>query len=695
MFSIVCRFCHLPTLSKKADDLYCCYGCHFSDTMVSNFKFLPLVRIFLSIFFYGILLVLRYFPDTFLGFSYQQILWIFFTLTTSMLILLGSPLFQYTLQSVHRGRWVASEALMIIAILFDYGYSFHLTLFGWDEANYPKSYVPFYLTGLFLITTHFVSLVEAYARRRSYQNVAAMYALRPSHANRLVKNEVVSIAISEMALGDICVVKPGEIIPCDGLILSGTTTVDESAFTGEPTILLKGRGERVTGGSLNRDGTLQVRMDVAHASQFVNKLVQTIHEAIAHPPKIQRVMEKGFPALVMAVCLVALGVYFYYGYWQNPMGLLYGLSVLVFMGLFVLLRMAPMVIVLAIGRVARNGILIRSGDLFQKIGFLDVLALDKTGTLTEADFVFSRLLLEKGVNQGEILSAIFSLEANSKHPLARGVQTHPWYVEIPQFPVKNFQRHVGLGIQGLIQERGRPDRFVAVGNQRFLKRNQMYISRSMREELDELESMGETVILCGWDKQVRALMSFSDTLKRDVKSLIGRLKKLGVHPIMVTGDHDELISHLAYAHGIEQSYTRCLPEEKTKKIANNQEKGLVVGMLSNSIDEREALQKADVSFLIGNGTGSLEGEFVSAMVFGHRLLSVVDLIAYSRRVYRTIKFSFILGILYGVGGIVLSIAGLLTPIGALVAMVVSSMVLILFPLSLGNVRFGAPSPDVS
>lgn len=690
MVSVFCDTCHLPALSKKNESFACCYGCELVKNLLGPGKVLFLTRVILSIFLYAILLLLKGYPEFFPKFSHQQILWVLFVLTTGILFLLGLPLFSYTLASLRRGRWVASEALIIFAILIDYAHSFHLTLFGWPTVadSYPQGYFPFYLVGLFLLVTHLVAAVEGYCRNLAHRDLSELVALRPTRARCIVKGQEIEVEVSKLKTGDVVKVLPGEVIPVSGIVLSGTTSVDESVFTGEKSILLKEKGERVTGASINRDGAIQVQVTEPVDSTFLESFIRLSHRAVASLPKIQGYFEKSFPLLILFTCLIALFCYFYYGFGDAPRGLLTALSVLVFMGLFTLVRVAPMVVAIAVGRSARNGVLLKDSEIFSRVSAMDHLFFDKTGTLTQARFIYSQFYLEKGVNQGTALSTLFSLESHSDHPLSKGVATHPWYVEVSRSPVKEFKSHAGLGICGIVCESGRPERFAAVGNVRFLKRFQMQVSRFMRDKIDELESMGETVILCGWEGQVRCLISFSDALRLDVKPLFSRLTKLHIQPIMITSDHDEMIAHLTYAHGLKQIYTRCLPEEKAKKIKNSQDKNHVVGMVSNSLaGEEEAFKQANVSFVVGTGT-QIPDERVGVLVLGDNLLRVVDFIAYARRAYRTIKFSFILGSLYGIGGIILAGLGWLTPISSLIAMTASSLLLTVFPLTLRRVRFG-------
>lgn len=405
------------------------------------------------------------------------------------------------------------------------------------------------------------------------EDLRQLAALVPLKARLIVKNQETETLVADLKEGDLVSVKAGEVIPVDGVIVSGATSVDESVLTAEPTLLFKQKGDLVTGATFNRDGPITVKLGLKPAEHFLSRVLSGLRAALCKTssPKMARVL----------------------------------------------------------GKLARQGIIIQSVEAVRHLARMNTLFFNKTGTLTEGKFSFSELFLEKEVNQGNFLSALFSLEAASDHPLARGVQTHPWFLEITQHPVKDFKVYPGLGVSGIFCERGKPERFVAAGNVRFLKRLQMQGSRGIREKIDELEAVGETVIVFGGDGVVRGLLSLADTPRPDVKPLMAALRKLKVTPVMVTGDHDELFSHLAHTEGLKQIYTRCLPEEKAAKIKVRKSKKDIVGMVGSSLDEEVPLKEAHVGILIGVGTRFPETPF-SVMILGKGLLKITEAIHEAR-----------------------------------------------------------------
>lgn len=627
-------------------------------------------------------------PDSYPFLEPPLFLFVLFVISSVNVILLWLPLAKFVFLSLRVGQWIGAEIFMTFISFLTYVILIVFTVMGYrlDTQN-STSLVLFSLIGPYLLLIYLSAYGEARLRRRSSSDIHKISQQQPKKALRLERYQKKWVNVADLNVGDRVEVQPGEEIPCDGVIESGTTSVDESLLTAETTILLKTKGQAVIGSSINRDATIVVRVVLAPQDHFLERMMDHIRESLLHIPRRETTDRWLIIFCVIAVLGVAAAAFFY-RFENIYISLSRSLTVLYIATFCQWARLTPIVLAMGLGRVARHGILIRSSTLFKKIAKIDFLFCEKTQTLTKGDFHFSQLFFERGVNQGTFLSSIFSLEAQSSHPLARAMSTHPWYIEIDQHRVEDFQSHPGLGICGRVCERGKRGHFAAVGNQRFLKRFQMQISRAMRERIEDLESMGETVILCGWEGQVKGLMSFTDTLRSDVKSFFAHLRSLRVKPVMITGDHDEMMGHLAYAHGLENIYTRCLPDEKSRKIKNRQEKGHLVGMLSNNLVSIQAIEQADVG-LIMETRENMTGKEAAVMVLGSRLLNITDLIQYARRVYQTTKWSLYLGLIYCMAGCLLAFLGFLGPLGALFAVIAVYFLLISYPLWLGRAEFRA------
>ncbi|HLD45928.1 MAG TPA: HAD family hydrolase, partial [bacterium] len=265
-----------------------------------------------------------------------------------------------------------------------------------------------------------------------------------------------------------------------------------------------------------------------------------------------------------------------------------------------------------------KGILVKKLSSLPKLADLDLLYLNKTGTLTQGTFVYAQHYLEQGSNQGQLLSTFFSLAAASHHPLAEALETHPWYHEITRHPVEELKEYPGLGVCGYINpSKGDHRFFAALGNLRFLKRMQMQVSRDMKNKIDDLEALGETVLLGGYDRFVRGVMSFADVLRTDIHSTLKEIQELQIEPAIITGDAEDDVSHLITELKLTKVYARCTPEEKAAKIEKDIADGKIVGFVGSQ-DYSLPFEKAHVSVSVDTGTQIID-QTADVLILGSRI----------------------------------------------------------------------------
>jgi cation transport ATPase len=252
------------------------------------------------------------------------------------------------------------------------------------------------------------------------------------------------------------------------------------------------------------------------------------------------------------------------------------------------------------------------------------------------------MFIETGTNQGQFLTAFFSLEAACNHPFAAAIESHPWYNEIQKAKIGDFKLHPGLGVCGTIRARDRREFFAAVGSLRFLKRLQMFISRDMKNQVEDLEAMGETVLLCGYDGQVKGIMSFSDVLRPQARSVLNRIKHAHIEPAIVTGDSEEAIAHLANSVGIKKVYSRCTPDEKASKIQREVAEGRMVGIVGSEDDDPECFKAAQVGISVDIGTRFHDTP--SILLMGSDLRLVSWLITQAQKHRRLTQVSFLVSL---------------------------------------------------
>lgn len=618
-----CPSCSLPYSAKNFQIVCCSFGCFVATLRHSPLRFWAIVVL-------PLLLSLLYGLPTFTDLNLTPSGLVPFYLPVSatlVLLFAGIPLAVFSFRSILNKLIYPAEAALLATFVGDFVWGFSLPV------DTPHRFLTMHLLPPLLLIT---CGTEAFFSIRWGQPLVSLRMRIPVKARLLVKNQETEIETSTLKEGDLVRVLPGEIIPCDGIITQGATSVDESRLTGEKTILLKQKNERVTGGSLNRDEALVIRIDQEPSAHIARRIARDV----ALSPGRESGSERHARLLFLAVGLLFLSSALLLAVTGRVGSALALVTLAGFLGW---IRLIAKIKASARGLMALSGILVKTTDSLEKTGRIKNLFFDKTGILTQGKFDFSQLYLEYGSNQGTVLSTIFSLETASNHPIAAGVKSHPWYSEVEKHSVKNVEIHPGLGICGTLLEKGKKERFAAVGNLRFLKRFQMQVSRGMRETVEQMEAVGETVVLCGWEGQVRGLMSLADALRPDTKPLFDALGHLSVKPVMITADHDQMISQLSYAHGLKEAYTRCLPDEKIKKIRNRQEKGELCGMVVCRTDDDEVALKADVALAIGLGTQSPPRQ-CPILILGEALSNISRIVRYSRSLTRLSAATLVTGI---------------------------------------------------
>lgn len=650
-----------------------------NDWMGSLIRFEKLktpLLFWLGLCVYVMILLVNYEGDALGLIASRAKFWILFGLQVGLILLLGLPLLQFVFKN--RFKFCLAQYFVLLIIVAD-------TLSAFTTTSYNPFFggsAVFYYSGLVLLLYHLISQFEGSLITKFLGDLKGIFDHHPMMARCIEKNQETEKAAHELKIGDRVSVLPGEIIPCDGIIVQGTTSVDESSLLSETAVFLKNKGDFVAGASLNRDGPILVEVTQNLSDHFLQHRSRVLEVALSQLPPLQNFI---FYFYLLAFLVLGLAVVGLTLLREESLGL-YPILILVFatFGFMRVHHLLPVSFLIGLVRLYQNGVSVKSTNILLKIYRLKELFFDKTGTLTKGKYHFSQTFLEQGVNQGEFLSNVFSLEKLADHPLAVGVQTHPWYAELSPNPVEGFEKQNGLGISGTILFRGDRNYFCAVGNQRFLKRFQMYISRALRDKIEELESIGETVILCGWDGRAKGLMSFSDSLRFDTNPFFVELKKLGIRPSIMTGDHEQMLTHLKYMYGIEQVYTRCLPEEKIKKLDSDHKKHMV-GFVADPLEEDRVFKAADVGIILGLGT-NLQSRDVDVLILGRRLDKLIHLLKFSNRTLAVIKMGLIGGFALGAGILLLAASQLLAPFTALLLLGLSSLMMATLPLYLKNVE---------
>jgi len=537
----------------------------------------------------------------------------------------------------------------------------------------------------------FGNAMEARAKRTTSAALRALADLQPARARVIRDGVEEDLPIEEVRPGDAVRVRPGERVPVDGTVLAGTSAVDESMVTGESLPVTRGVGDPVIGGTINGHGALLVAATTLGADSVVSRIVALMRSAQATRAPIQaladRVSAVFVPVVVGAATLTLLLWLGLAGEGAVVRGVAAAVSVLIIacpcaMGLAV-----PTAVMVATGRGAQLGLLIKGGEALQRAGELDTIVLDKTGTLTRGTPRLTDLVLHPGgPAEGELLRLAASVERASEHPLADAVVAAADARGLELAEVDAFEARPGLGASGTVERRA-----VAVGNAGFLEALGIDPAPLSGEAL-RLAEEGKSVIYAAVDGELAGLLAVADPPRPDARGMIARLRSLGLQPVMVSGDTPRAAGAVAREIGIDEVVAGVLPEGKVAEIVRLQRSGRVVAAAGDGINDAPALAQADVGIALGAGAGAtIEASDITLM--RGDLAGIPDAIELSRRTMRTMKENLFWAFFYNAIGIPVAAGALypffgilLSPILAGGAMAVSSVSVVTNSLRLARWR---------
>jgi Cu+-exporting ATPase len=522
--------------------------------------------------------------------------------------------------------------------------------------------------------------LEARAKSRTAAALRSLVALQPRTA-RVVRDESeLDVPVEQVASGDTLLVRPGERVPVDGEILSGASAVDESMLTGESMPVEKQPGDRVIGGTLNRTGAFRYRATHLGADSVLAQIVRLMRDAQSSRAPIQKLADRIsgiFVPVVIALALVTFAVWFVAAD-TAPAVRAFAAAVAVLiiacpcaMGLAV-----PTAVMVATGRGAELGILIKGGEALQRAGDVTTVVLDKTGTVTEGRPAVTDVVPAPGASRGadELLRLVASLEASSEHPLADALVRQARERGLTLLPIEGFQSLTGLGAVGVVA-----GSFVAVGNEKLMTEYAADVS-PLKAEAERLAGEGRTPVYAAVDGALAGLLAVADPLKPTAREAVARLKGMGLDVVLLTGDNRRTAEAVARDAGIDRVVAEVLPDGKVAEVRRLQGEGAVVAMVGDGINDAPALAQADVGIALGTGTDiAVEASDVTLMRGDPR--GVATAIALSRRTMRTMKENLFWAFIYNVIGIPVA-AGVLYPVfGVLLSPILASAAMALSSVS--------------
>lgn len=527
----------------------------------------------------------------------------------------------------------------------------------------------FYETAVMLAS--FLTLgryLEANAKGRASEAIKKLVGLQPKRATILKDGREIEVAAEEVQVDDLILVKPGEKVPADGLVVDGQSYVDESMITGEPVPALKEAGQKVVGGTLNKNGSLTFKATRVGKDTVLAAIITLVEEAQGSRPPVQRIADRAVAYFIPTILTIAAAAFVYW-YFVAHNTLLFSLtaliSVLVVACPCALGLASPTAITVGIGRGAELGILIKSGEALEAADKLNVVAFDKTGTLTVGRPDVTDLAAF-GVDEKELLRLAASAEKPSEHPLAEAVVRKAELEGInlvsasasASTTTTQFEARPGKGVVALIGERS-----VVAGNRMLFKEMEIDLDDAMLSKASAYEEQGKTAMLVALDGKPSGVLAISDQLKSSAVEAVAELKAMGLQVVMITGDNARSAAAVASQLGIDQVLSEVLPEEKALEIKRLRQAGKRVAFVGDGINDAPALAESDVGIAIGSGTdvaietgeivlmtGDLR-DAVAAIQLSRKVISRIKLNIFWAFAYNAMLVPVAAGVLYPIFGI--------------------------------------------
>jgi Cu+-exporting ATPase len=526
--------------------------------------------------------------------------------------------------------------------------------------------------------------LEARAKRRSGAALRALLSLGARDAAVLRDGAEVRVPVGQLAVGEQFVVRPGEKIAADGVVVSGSSAVDTSMLTGEPVPAEVGPGDAVTGGCVNAGGRLVVRAIRVGADTQLAQMARLVKEAQAGKAPVQRLADRisaVFVPVVIGVALVTLAAWLAAGQGAGA-AFTAAVAVLIIACPCAMGLATPTAILVGTGRGAQLGIVIKGPEVLESTRAIDTIVLDKTGTVTAGRMSLADVVPAPGEDTLELLRLAGALEEASEHPIAAAIAAGARDRLGGVLPVAaEFASHQGLGVTGVVGSRA-----VALGRAGWLDSEwAMTVPAGLAARAAAAEAAGQTAVFAGWDGQVRGLLAVADTIKPTSAEAIARLRRLGLRPVLLTGDNERAARAVAAAVGIDEVIAGVLPAGKVAAVGRLQEAGRVVAMTGDGVNDAAALAQADLGLAMGTGTDAAIEASDLTLVRGD-LLAVPDAILLSRRTLATIKGNLFWAFGYNAAAVPLAALGFLNPLIAAAAMAFSSVFVVSNSLRLRRFR---------
>ncbi|WP_227938110.1 heavy metal translocating P-type ATPase [Alkalihalobacillus deserti] len=607
--------------------------------------------------------------------------WVQWALATPVQFFVGSQFYVGAYKAL-RNKSANMDVLVALGTSAAYFYSIYLGF----EAMKKGMVMPnlYFETSAVIITLIVLGkLFEMRAKGRTSQAIQKLLGLQVKTATVLRSGETIEIPLEDVRVGDHLIVKPGEKIPVDGLIIEGHSAVDESMITGESIPVDKGIDDSVIGSTINKNGSLTMVATKVGKDTTLSQIIKIVENAQGSKANIQRIADKVsgvFVPIVVAIAVLSFLIWHFVIIPGNvSAAFIPTISILVIACPCALGLATPTSIMAGSGRAAELGLLFKGGEHLESTQFIQTVVLDKTGTVTKGEPTVTNLLSEGKIDSNTLLQLVASAEKKSEHPLARAIVNYAEEHDISLLSVDQFEAIPGHGVKAIVQEKN-----LLVGTRKLLEDSNVTFHCAKDQQI-ELELEGKTAMLIALDGNYEGLVAVADTVKETSNQAVIRMRELGLEVIMLTGDNKRTAEAIAKQVGIVQVVAEVLPEEKSAVIEKIQRDGKMVAMVGDGLNDAPALAVADIGMALGTGT-DIAIEAADITLIRGDLNSVADAIIMSRKTMVNIKQNLFFAFVYNTIGIPIAAVGLLAPWVAGAAMAFSSVSVILNALRLQKTK---------
>lgn len=608
--------------------------------------------------------------------------WVQFILATPVVFYAGGVFFKRGWSSIRRwapNMWTLISIGVGTAFLFSIVGLLFPGLFPEQFKDVQGNVHSYFEAAAVILTLVLMGQVlELRAHSKTNSAIKALLGLVPPVARVIRKGKEEEIPLEEVKVGDILKVKPGEKIPVDGIITEGTAVIDESMITGEPIPSDKEKDDKVTGGTINGKTVFEMKAEKVGSDTLLAQIIEMVNQASRSRAPIQKLADtvaKYFVQIVLAIAIITFAVW---AIWGPEPAYVYAfvnaVAVLIIACPCALGLATPMSIMVGTGRGAQSGVLVKDARAIEEMNKVDILIIDKTGTITEGKPTLKGFKSFGNLSDVEVLQLAASIDANSEHPLAEAIVNGAKAKNIELIKFDKFESVTGKGVQAIYKEQK-----IGLGNQRLLEEFHAEMADDKKKLVKEWQLIGQTVMYLVIGQKVEGIVSVSDKIKQTSAKAIHELQKMGIKVHMLTGDNQFTAKAVSDELGLDGFKADCLPEDKYKKVKELQEQGHIVAMAGDGINDAPALEQANVGIAMGTGTdiamqsaeitlvkGDLQG-IVRARDLSHKVMRNIKQNLFFAFIYNSLGIPVAAGILYPVFGLLLS------PIIAATAMSFSSV----------------------